>query len=103
METKREDNAKHTPGPWHTEDSRNVPGIDMGLCDHNFQVVSEDGYWLANINKGILQDEANAKLIAAAPLLLESCQNLIKHLEFCYPGHDPEVEKVKAAIKKATE
>jgi len=60
----------HTPGPWHVEDAP-----DSGLIfirSHPAEVS------LANIRKG--QDrpnEANARLIAAAPELLEALQSIL--------------------------
>ena len=60
----------HTPGPWHVEDAP-----DSGLIfirSHPAEVS------LANIRKG--QDhpnDANARLIAAAPELLEALQSIL--------------------------
>ena len=90
--------TKHTPGPW-TYDGEN------GL----FSVMSnnEDEYGdIARINeyheRTNMTAQANAKLIAAAPELLEACVIALIHLE------TDEIEKgvqhtLKLAIQKATQ
>lgn len=85
---------KHTPGPWEASQWRvcHSVGGDIGvICDtaNNAKTRTEENM-------------ANAKLIAAAPELLEACQML---LTLSLP-HDVSgramVDKARAAIEKAT-
>jgi hypothetical protein len=79
--------GKHTPGPWH---ANIVPGQHLhtvaGECDHP---------WVCEAS------ESNARLIAAAPAMLEALQMVINEtnagLWDCLP-----IEKAKAAIRAAT-
>jgi len=64
-------NTKHTPGPWTAIDSIVVVTMET----HHFAT------WLANCSVGGESLEtklANARLIAAAPELLEACQKLVE-------------------------
>ena len=75
--------AKHTPGPWHASAIR-THGIDASKngCD----IGAENG---ANVAIALHQPEdreqaetiANAKLIAAAPRLLRSLQEVLEQIE----------------------
>lgn len=89
-------NSKHTPGPWR--------------FDLDFDVQSVTGYPIAHAkfpsrSNSIrqpgkkLEQEANARLIAAAPELLEALKNMINHV-----GHapdDPLFNAAKGVIAKA--
>jgi hypothetical protein len=113
--------GKHTPGPWR----------DAGLDDENWypgQIVNEakrktkiicsvprDEY-LGQSDDEDNEDRANARLIAASPELLASCQGIMESLELVLGPGCPlstmakdvvrgmflgEIEKSKAAIEKA--
>lgn len=95
--------SKHTPGPWRIEIedspdaewSRRWPNI---IADE-YEVVGTEGMY------GDLEtDMANARLIAAAPELLQSLQEVIQY--FDAPGDgcfsDAQLAKARAAIAKAT-
>lgn len=78
--------AKHTPGPWRyevaTKTIRSVPA----------------NYWLASLDSwdGAVNHEANARLIAAAPDLLEALHDLLTR------PTDPAVrERARKAVAKA--
>ena len=67
--------SKHTPGPWTAS---------MGTEDDNERwcVLNEAGYLLATVENGAPGDtleteEANARLIAAAPGLLAACKAVV--------------------------
>ena len=83
--------SKHTSGPWETS--------------NRFDIYSESGYFIGctcgnlTLPKSVeLIDEANAKLIAAAPELLEACKEALYQLQ----GMDSAcVMILKDAIKKA--
>lgn len=79
--------GQHSPGPWRyeagTQTIRSVPA----------------NYWIATVDSadGMVNNEANARLIAAAPDLLEA-------LEWLLPGAEAmgwDITKAKAAITKA--
>lgn len=97
--------AEHTPGPWEV---RHSPVSD--LC-----VVTEDpdGRWICGYmsTDGDPQNEANARLIAAAPDLLRACEiaalwftgqmptiNSVLETSWPYQG---ELKELQAAIRKA--
>jgi hypothetical protein len=94
-------NGKHTPGPWKASDR--FPGVI--LDDHAIPRQ------LASV--AILSDseqDANARLIAAAPDLLEQLKNILARFENCARIHgntedwviDAATEKARAVIAKAT-
>jgi hypothetical protein len=89
---------KHTPGPWgfiyeHKRFTIDAPSLPVGQRD------------VAMTFGGTDQNEADARLIAAAPELLECLQYLIQGK----PGeaqfdrfYDERVKAARAAIAKAT-
>jgi hypothetical protein len=83
--------TKHTPGPWRYE-----PGTKT------IRAVPSN-YWLATMDSwdGAVDNNANARLIAAAPDLLAALQALA---DKCVPGCTPyakELPAARAAIRKA--
>lgn len=118
-------NTKHTPGPWEvlyeagTFDSSFGVGMGSYLKDphcyythhiwsseHDSEMPDED----ASDNEVAQYEEclANARLIAAAPELLEALSNIIEHFDLKEksvvhsPGAGFSVGKAKTAIAKAT-
>lgn len=91
--------AKHTPGPW----SMFSNGFAVGVCTHDSDVA-----WTFFEDRGLLdtarsrdEDEANARLIAAAPDLLQACIYLAEGIEACgLTG--VYLDQARAAIAKAT-
>lgn len=98
---------KHTPGPWKfdkNEGCKFIKGGKRGGMQQAQYTVIAHTVGLANEEK----DEANAKLIAAAPDLLDKLQ---KAYDFINTGaslftltqrHELE-DSIKETIKKATE
>ena len=102
--------SKHTKGPWRQ--------TTMGLASQGATMIfqkNEDGSlgrFIANTygnpTSNIPECEANAKLIAAAPELLEACQKLLNapHYDhFAARLNDEEMKglnMIKEAVKKAT-
>jgi hypothetical protein len=84
-------NTKHTPGPWV------VTPTKWNLLD-TFE-ISRIGKseWIAQV----LDDEANARLIAAAPELLEVCKELYDW-SIANNVRGPIFPKLEAAVLKAT-
>lgn len=85
----------HTPGPWHL-----VNGTQIRSAKHQIAKV-----WMMRGSEGV----ANARLIAAAPELLEALQDLKR--ELILSNVDPDyieshfrksINKAEAAIAKAS-
>ena len=79
----------HTPGPWK-----------MGS---NWQNIWAQGRLVAEVTPGNCEPgelKANARLIAAAPELLRSVEDLTNRFECCliYSGTDPKMAKI--AVKQ---
>jgi len=89
----------HTPGPWHWSDR--YPMVSSG--EKTWSLIGEDGYGILSCD-GVenspqgLNDEANARLIAAAPDLLEAIQGIRSFVEM----FNGDLTKIDAAIAKAT-
>ena len=87
--------AKFTPGPWQWHH------------DHGWLVVeSNNGDLYIKIEKGIAAKNhtADARLIAAAPELLEALESIVRLIEVedARLANFGEVERARAAIAKAT-
>jgi hypothetical protein len=86
---------KHTPRPWR---------IEKGQFSSAW-FIHHSGSEVCMIPSYTMSQEANAHLIAAAPELLQACEDAVKDLESTSNGHGEEkltVFKLKTAIKKAT-
>jgi len=99
--------SPHTPGPWayctnEREPNRSIVGTEGGERPRWLMSILHNGELLPQ------QQEADARLIAAAPDLLKAMQDLFgAELEKCmaYDGHDDQMQavaKARAAIAKAT-
>jgi hypothetical protein len=88
--------SKHTKGPWQCH--RN----------HHYWQFGTDEFQLGDVCATQFTDpgaeEANARLIAAAPELLEACLRLVGSLGVMIgdPDNDGDIVFVRAAIAKAT-
>ena len=105
-------NTKHTPAPWlmNVKD-KFCNGDFLFITDINDRVICKVSHDLTEVN--IDEYSANAKVIAAAPELLEALQNLLKNYNSCcellaeangmkWTENNVSI-KAKQAIKKATE
>ena len=90
---------KHTPGPWSYRYWSNCS--DRNLLEG--YSISADGHIVPmNTSEGDLYEaEANARLIAAAPELLEALKAAQKKGSRWHPA-DPVVQQINVAIAKAT-
>ena len=68
--------SKHTPGPWHTRIAVNGTG-DFGIVTPDGDVLAEAFSDIRSQNERSLDVVYNARLIAAAPDLLEVLQDLM--------------------------
>jgi hypothetical protein len=86
--------AKHSPGPWHT--------WQVGLLSSVFVNNEHGSVCLVTMNE---HDEANARLIAAAPELLYALKRAFAVISQHHPedkdccAHD--IKTIPAAIRKA--
>lgn len=82
-------NTKHTPGPWRTEYGMVYAG------DERVAFVPAPSI-------GIAQREANAALIAAAPVLREACtealEYMVSHIEQFGWLEEQVVDRLRAAL-----
>ncbi len=93
--------SKHTPGPWRVEVDtdpeasweRKWPTINA----EKYEVVGCEGFY-----GDYETDMANARLIAAAPDLLDALVQFVDEFEGCYADGEPAMIKARAAIAKAT-
>lgn len=98
--------SKHTAGPWAVLPATRVrPALIVGPTDDGDEIgtIREDDYL------GGEEAAANARLIAAAPELLEACQSMDADLNDpgCWIGalmspNPKTVDLIRAAIAKAT-
>ena len=92
--------VKHTKGPWATdEDDHDAPHQNIKVKagkHHTVCTVWIDDAPVRDFNSA---QQANARLIAAAPELLEALQEMVEIAES--QGHI--VKRARAAITKATE
>lgn len=87
-------NTKHTAGPWKIDDALDLP---LAVIQDN-----EMGEGIAELGERTPENEANARLIAAAPELLEALQEMMSRYGSKNSGFDnEETAKARAAIAKA--
>jgi hypothetical protein len=100
-------NNKHTPGPW-----RLPTAAEAQRWGVHFLILDSEGGSLANAEPGFPMElgtvVANARLMAAAPELLEACRRLLKFNEELseevgVSAHYPSSEFARKAIAKAEE
>ena len=85
--------SRHTPGPWYFLPDRNG----------RLQVGPSINYTVAEMCVTPLEgQEANARLIATAPELLEALSDCVAHMHWTQPLGEVALKKAKAAIAKAT-
>ena len=89
MNDTKEKHATHTPGPWH--DSGNP----------EYEIYKGNNPIASVIPSFTAEDEANARLIAAAPEMFEVLSELLDTLEMSKGyGFDEEYEKLRKVLAK---
>ena len=95
-------NAQHTPGPWMVATSnswRRILGArSESVCE---PIKQNDGHPDLYFRNGGA-DGPDARLIAAAPDLLEACKRLLGCMALANWEGDPTAEFARAAIAKAS-
>lgn len=92
--------TKHTAGPWKVEQWKYRNDMDRDVITNGSHAVcSMEGVWLddARHDEMIAVAKANARLIAAAPELLESLERLATF----YANEDEEATRALALVAKA--
>lgn len=102
-------NTKHTPGPWRFS-FKTTKTNNIGIYDqHGSLLATVDVHQIAN-KQTMQRRSSDARLIAAAPELLEALQAIEPFLDsiICYAStmneHEPNriAHNARAAIAKAT-
>lgn len=100
--------TKHTPGPWHIK-SATASGFKTKSGGNGIYAPARptDDFFILQIasmetNLSGQEVEANARLIAAAPELLEAAIYLMDDLRHSYEPRSAALDKIEAAIAKAT-
>lgn len=99
--------SKHTPGPWHVGTQNDLlyvidrrPATSNDYPDHNADVAAIAKVYCGN------ESEANARLIATAPELLEALRGMMAAYEELHARYDlgecQATVDARAAIAKAT-
>lgn len=84
--------AKHTPGPWYADERGRI------RCAGGGEIADIRGWgWMQYKPNGEEMQDANMRLIAAAPELLDALQDLM-----FFDNGKPEFEAARTAIAKAT-
>jgi len=86
--------SKHTPGPWNYR----YGGMSV-YPEANADVDIARVYQYRPMSAE--ENEANARLIAAAPELLEALEEFVHHVEFQWHPDVATLKQAIAAIKKA--
>ncbi len=82
----------HTPGPWEMIDDYGI-GFDIDSKNHH----------ICRLTSNNTRFEANARLIAAAPELLEACRDfVVSHTDSGGMAQEEAWQSAGAAIAKAT-
>ena len=68
--------SKHTPGPWYIPDWKQLGKIDVCFSGDDSGKIIAATY----LRSDARQENANARLISAAPELLSACKKLIEVL-----------------------
>lgn len=88
--------TKHTPGPWHTDPAKSFYVFAHGSLAEQSGV--NNGPFVCNAST-----QANSRLIAAAPELLQALLHVMPHVGTNYSGKQRYdiLEPARAAIAKA--
>jgi hypothetical protein len=87
-------NTNHTPAPWQ-----------YLIADRGYIITNEDSSYDIAVVRNVAQrfdNEANARVMAASPDLLEAAMVIERAIKNNEPFTRQEHEKLKAAIAKAT-
>jgi len=89
--------SKHTPGPWTHEGQGDITGVENDTENGCVGPVDVCSVYLRTVDG---RHQANARLIAAAPTMLDALIECVGSLEMA--NFTEELAVVNAAIAKAT-
>lgn len=92
--------AKHTPGPWIIEDITDDGQSVISAASKNW--IDFARVWVVTDESTDKEGEANARLIAAAPELLEALKDVMSAVELGWIPDGESMFNARAAIAKAT-
>lgn len=91
--------SQPTPGPWRV---RSGKWVVAKRGEHEGEILIAPTYWMENVPE---EAAANARLIAAAPDLLEALKDVLriaKAASIGVTGNAKRIERADAAIARAT-
>lgn len=88
--------AEHTPGPWEVFKPNEEHGWRVGTTKVLAKDVSVSWFIASTPSDRAGTEEANARLIAAAPELLQACMTLLAVVDRLPDGHS--AERITSAI-----
>lgn len=101
--------AAHTPGPWIASPPSSTVGL--GIVGPNGRVIADVSHCMFELESDE-EDRANARLIAAAPMLFDACEDALEALKLLAVGmsHDkaaldmirPHIDELETALTKAS-
>lgn len=99
-------NQNNTPGPWKYHKS--PLSVRKIFTNDSYLIAEHTDTFLVNNHRGDDQADANAKLMAAAPELLQALKSVLAYEERCANKGEPKIgngilSEIHKAIKKATE
>ena len=91
--------SKHTLGPWEVSEGypSDIWHVDMPSRGYSVVVSRAEEDW----DMAVEEVQANARLIAAAPDLLDALENMIDACEHWEDQDDPVLVAARGAIAKA--
>ena len=97
--------SKHTKGPWAVVEHDHAICIQTespSKTKYGAYRYAAIGGFDRNDRAQLEEARANARLIAAAPELLEALTDCVEHMHWTQPQGEAALKKAKAAIAKAT-
>jgi hypothetical protein len=93
----------HTPGPWSIFDHHDATRINVRGPNEEFVADCADGFYSDETDDWVMADESlpNARLIAAAPDLLEALEAILAEDNPTLATMNERLEAARAAIRKA--
>lgn len=95
---------RHTPAPWIAKEDDEHHSSYAHIIGDKGEYIARVPLYSHELDKHRPEQEANARLIAAAPELLDALQVAVKHMNDPYPAGDDlshVLARAEAAIAKA--
>lgn len=93
---------QHNPAPWWIEQDPLVRTAWTGQCPPNvIRIFAPCPPFALGECVAVTRDEANAKLITAAPSLLGALEQLVRAADPNHCSQDPAVKRARDVVQKA--